>query len=1474
MKLLLSFHQADRDVARIIKRHLAARQVKVTLAEPQSAGQAWYQHLKNYLNQVSAVAFLIGPAGLSRPQKRLLGPTLRYQHEQQAKGYPFIVVPILLTEADLPTAFLFRDQWLDFSDEVSNIDPLLRLLQSDQRMTAKRPAAVMVDLCPYRGLRAFREEDAAFFYGREATVTQLAEMVARQKWVTLFGPTGSGKTSLIQAGLLPYLRYHLAPNALWEPLVVSLATTPFEELAATLLAGRGARLDEIHALSHQLAQGELTLAAAIEDVFEIDPESSPFLLIVDQFEVLFTEIPEVERAAFIAMLIATQDPQSPISILVVLDQALYGQAIGFDAALKPNLTNQPIHLEPLTLTAIQQAILQPARLVTTGCEPALVQQLIEEMTDLSALSYTLQQLWQRHQAGLLSQTSYKQIGGMAGAIDHRAEVLYDRLSPPQQQQLKQICLKLVDVGFSTGAQRRWLDLTMLSNLGPTEDLYQCLQPFIDEGLVLEQRWVDPDSDRDIELRGAADLKKIRLASDLIIRHWRRLGRWLDEEREFLLWRVRLPQEEPNRRPYLVAAEARRWHQARSERLSQDEQAFIQRELGHHHWSRRLRWAVGFVMTSLVLFILTGVIVQQNHRNHAMTVERDLVLTAQAQAVLAREVAENRQETAEVILQEAEQRRQLALARQLAVQSDYFVDQDAEDGAILGTLLAVESLRRRPSRQAEQALRRGLSRLPRPTTVLPHEAKVFSTVFSPDGRRLVTRSGPIVQIWDVERDEIINHLTHTSAVSDMTFSPDGYWLATASMTHIVQVWDVSTGREVGRLRHNTPIWNVTFSPDGHWLITRNAEVVYAWQLSDNTVGQFILSRSERRSSAVAQSVARALTVQRLNRAEPPPETRQAIIGPGSVQMRPGSLILDMAVSPNNQWLVTVGGDQGAVIWEMATGREVARLPHNAVVRAVAFNHNGLFFATGSADGTVHLWSVPAIIQASRIEETTPSQVEAETSITHPAGVNMIAFSPDGRWLATGAVDHIVRTWLVVRGPNRKIDRVKPGAEMSHADRLQALAFSPDSRWLATASANRTAQVWWVATGQKITQMVHGAKVNDVTFSPDGRWLATASFDHSAQLWEVTIGFELSQMDHNYWVDGVIFSPNGRWIATRSARIVKIWEANTGREGVQLTHDKPVNTIAFSVDGRWLATASNHQVNLWETESGREILQIEHGGLVRTLAFGLSGTGVAKKELLVVAGIDKVARLWDIAEGKLVAKLVHEDWVNAVALSPDGQWVATASNDNTARVWDATTGREVARLVHEKVVNDVIFSPDSEWVATASGDSTARLWTTASQQEVARLSHQASVSGVKFSPDGQWLATHSTTMVRSWRVSNGQAVAEMVHDRAVAGVIFSPDSRTLATAGGDRQARIWDVETGTVLAQLEHDYWVNDVAFSPDGRWLATASADHLARVWFLDPNDLLTEACLRLPRNLSQTEWAEFFSSEPYQVTCEKLPEGF
>jgi WD40 repeat protein len=514
-------------------------------------------------------------------------------------------------------------------------------------------------------------------------------------------------------------------------------------------------------------------------------------------------------------------------------------------------------------------------------------------------------------------------------------------------------------------------------------------------------------------------------------------------------------------------------------------------------------------------------------------------------------------------------------------------------------------------------------------------------------------------------------------------------------------------------------------------------------------------------------------------------------------------------------------------------------HTGAVRDIAFSPDGKRLATASADGTAKVWDLASAAAATGQELFT---------LGHDDWVYDIAFSPDGQRLATASRDGTAKMWDVA-------SEEELFTLSGHGGAVWDIAFSPDGKRLATGSRDGTAKVWDLASaaaasGQEVFTLTgHTDVVYSIAFSPDGKRLATASADGTAKLWSTDSGQELFTLVHTDWVYGVSFSPDGTHLVTASADgTAKVWNVAVGTELFTLSgHTKAVTDIAVSPDGKRLATASaDGTAKVWNVAVGTELFSLSgHTDVVYGVTFSPDGTR------LVTASADGTAKVWSTDSGQELPTLLgHADWVYGVSFSRDGTRLATASADRTAKIWKVDSGEESFILTgHTDIVHDVAFSPEcvsppeapaercGTRLATASADQTMKIWDADSGEELSSLSgHTDAVWDVAFSTDGQRLATASRDgTAKIWDADSGEELFSLPgHTDVVWQVTFSPDGTRLATASADGTAKVWDVSSRKELFTLaDHTDVVFGVAFSPDGTRLATASRDKTARLWALE-----------------------------------------
>ncbi|HNH81203.1 MAG TPA: AAA-like domain-containing protein [Acidobacteriota bacterium] len=481
-----------------------------------------------------------------------------------------------------------------------------------------------------------------------------------------------------------------------------------------------------------------------------------------------------------------------------------------------------------------------------------------------------------------------------------------------------------------------------------------------------------------------------------------------------------------------------------------------------------------------------------------------------------------------------------------------------------------------------------------------------------------------------------------------------------------------------------------------------------------------------------------------------------------------------------------------------------------------------------------------------------------TLHHKSLVYAVAFSPDGKWIATGNADSTVKLWNATNGQ-------EVATLTGHVGWVYSVAFSPDNQTLATAGEDGIVRLWDIRSQKLVHSLTrHTDDVNSAVFSPDGKLLATGSDDKTVKLWNTDTWQELVTLTgHLEGINPVAFSPDGKTLATGSKdTTVKLWDVQTHQELASLRgHTDWVRSLAFSPDGKLLATASmDSTVKLWNIEKREEFATLKgHTSLVHSVVFSPDGTRVA------TGSWDNTAKIWNVETQQAISTLKeHLDRVWAVAFSPDGKRLATGSEDHTVKLWDVDTEQDWTTLKKEPGrVTSLAFSGDGKILAAGTGyqfptgrqivteePGTVFLWDVLSRREIAALhGFTHPVWAVAISPDNRFLATATgdghrfitqskpqrasdINTLKVWDLATLQEVPLFKDHRIpVWAVAFSPDGQMLAVGGGGNVVIVYDVDTGQRLFELKgHTNDINSIAFSPDGKRLATGSDDQTIRLW--------------------------------------------
>ena len=583
--------------------------------------------------------------------------------------------------------------------------------------------------------------------------------------------------------------------------------------------------------------------------------------------------------------------------------------------------------------------------------------------------------------------------------------------------------------------------------------------------------------------------------------------------------------------------------------------------------------------------------------------------------------------------------------------------------------------------------------------------------------------------------------HDGTVNAVAVAPDGSWLATGGSDGTVRIWDVATGQERAVLSsHRGRVYTVAVAPDGSWLAAGGSrdKRVRIWDVATGEV-RAALTSHEVNVVAVAPDGSWLATGGLDHR------VRIWDVASGKERARfvaGADWVTAVVIAPDGSWLATAGFGVTVRIWDTATGKERARFDTGTGwVTTMALAQDRNWLAAGCSDGTVRIWDVA-------------TGRERATLTGHAGLVVAVTVAPDGSWVAGGTSDGTLRIWDVATGKQRV-------ALTSHAGHVVAVTVAPDGSWLAAGCSDGTVRIWDVAAARPRAVLAgYVGWVDAVAALPDGSSLVTGGLDPRVRVWDAATGKEqASFVGHSASVAGVAVAPDGSWLAAAGGdSVVRVWDMTTGKERTALAgHGVWTAAVAAAPDGSWLATGGyDRVVRLWDMATGK-----------RWAVFGGRRSGGKPVEVaadgsseLLISGYDRMMQLLkDVATEKArIFRHAHWNAAYAIAVAPDGSWLAVAGLDPRVRVWDVATARQLFVLDgHRAEVYAAAIAPDGSWLATGGGDGTVRIWHAATGKQQAVLSgHRGAVYTVAIAPDGNWLATGGDDRtVRIWETTHWQA-----------------------------------------------------------------------------------------------------------------------
>jgi WD40 repeat protein/DNA-binding SARP family transcriptional activator len=1031
-------------------------------------------------------------------------------------------------------------------------------------------------VCPFKGLASFDVADAEYFFGREQLVAELVTRLVGANLLSVVGPSGSGKSSVVRAGLLPALTNGVLPGRKhWPQRVIRPGEHPLRQLDRAL--------DEVG--------------------------SERFVLAVDQFEEAFTACQdETERRRFFAELAAATDGL----IILVVRADFYGRCSQYPELSHVLDTNEHVFVGPMQRLELQRAVICPAERVGLAVEPELVEALVDDVKDapgaLPLLSTALLELWRDRDGRRLQLSAYERTGGVRGAVARLGEETFSHLDAGQRELARKLLVKLVALDENGAFERR---RRHRDELGAREDVTQLLDVLADRRLVTISEGT------------------VELAHEALLREWPRLRAWIEDEGEGLRierslrtaareW-LRVGRDDGALYRGARLDEASEWAGRNGHALPQPEHEFLAASQTRATRDRRARrrgltLAFGALAVGLVaIAIIAGVAIDQRQtaeRERDVATSRELAAQAQKNIVvdpaLALRLALSALDTertpqAAAALREAtaafRQRAALradpadAWAAQVSPDGRHIVTAGGDGTAILWDATTHDEIRRwdakhhgvfaarfGPDGDIVLGLGDGTVAVTDPELGSPDElahlkhTAVLSTAFTGDGDHIVTGSDDgKVRVFAIANPAQPQVLTgHTDSVNSVDASPDGALVASASSDGSVRLWTLADG--TGQVLHDgdATMWDVAFSPDGKWLLAVGDDgFVHRWNVATRREG----ARTEGTGSPL-YTVAFSTDGRRFAAGGEDGNVlvwTEAGAPPIATLRGQGSWVYDVGFGDSGE-VVTALDDGTARVWNAGT-MELWTVPKSK--GGMEFNADGRLLVTTSLAGPVSVWDATSGQLVSRLPESSDS-ITVEFSPTDDAVLLADGYSPN------------IRTWPVHERRARLLFRAPKASGVATArydSRGERIVYADTDGRLAVRSLN---------TQEEVTLRGGPKDIYDAQFSDDGQRVAVISESGLSAVWNIEHPDRPLHLlkGHRGHENAMDFAADDRVVTAGSDKTIRVWPADGGRAIVMTGHTLSASDASFTADGsKVLSSGFDGTVRLWDSATGVPLAVIE-------------------------------------------------------------------------------------------------------------------------------------------------------------------------------------------------------------------------------------------------------------------------------------------
>jgi WD40 repeat protein len=1118
---------------------------------------------------------------------------------------------------------------------------------------------------PFIGLRSYESHESILFFGRNDQTLELLQKLHQFHFLAVIGSSGSGKSSLVKAGLIPRLKagYLVNDQSGWTIVTMKPGQDALLNLAEAILSlfnESDSGLTAVDLKKRMQEQG----FEAIPAIW--DPEKlrkANYFLLVDQFEELFRislntkEIAKRDESADFVNILLDLSRQRILSfyITITMRSDFIGDCAQFYGL--PEAINKGLYLVPrLSRTQLEIVVEGPVRLYRQKISPALTTRLLNDAQmiedALPLLQHVLMRTWNYEmdtdKNGELDLEDYKNVGRIGKSLSvHANEVLHE-VSTEELKVTEKMFQALTSLDQNGRKIRRpaLLSELVLITKANKEVLLKIINRFTagNTSFLITSKVEDRN-----------DLL-IDISHESLIRQWELLNEWVDKEADSARIFLRLVESEKlykaKNKNLLVGNELRQfwhwyttfnpgseWAQRYSESCN-DCIDYLKKSKSVDLRNKILLY--GTIISVVLMICIFSIIIYSDYI--ASTNQLALSYWTSSQNLASKN---NFFDALHLIAEAEETSRRNDIIKDLLITGESFLPATCLKNMFPVNGIINSAVFSPDGKSILVAVQNGVVSIIDKTTgrkkdIISSNLPVVSAVFSPDQKLILTAGNDsTAHLWDAEKGLQIKFFKHPQAVIDASFSTDSHFIVTACADSCARIWNLAVENQIDTFRQGAAVFSVVLSKDNTRLLTSGSDsTAHLWNV---VTGKTIYSFRHNT-----------------------PDVTSAVF------------------SADEKWILTTGNDSTARIWDAATGMPIDSFYHESEVINGTFSPDGKWIATCTRDKYVHIWN----LENRNVKSFT---------LKHGGPVYSVNFSKDGKWLLTAGKDTIVRLWSIEPAATNKINSFQTNGIVNDAE------FSNNGKFILTCGFDSIARIWNIGNSQLISSFTSDNVINKGAFSDDGKYILTCGRDSTAKLWNISTGKLQNYFKHDGIVQSAVFNADRKTIITAGDdSTIRFWTMQAKQEKLIRFRDKVRSAVLSPDRATLLIIGSAYSAFLLDSNIGTELKSFRQDDAIKSAVFSPDGKWV------LTAGWDNTARLWSIATGEQNgSSMRHSNYIMGAVFSPDGNWLLTAGLDSSVRIWDVTTKNQITSLLQTSPINSAVFSPDGTSILTANRDSNATL-----------------------------------------------------------------------------------------------------------------------------------------------------------------------